>query len=87
MLATYHFSSCINFVFVKFHIVPLFLLFISYLNYQVGAADYIAVARNYHTIFISGVPVMSMRIRDKVLSLYIFFQYLEPIAIYSTISL
>lgn len=31
----------------------------------VGAADYIAIARNYHTIFISGVPVMSMRIRDK----------------------
>ncbi|KAF6151164.1 hypothetical protein GIB67_037372 [Kingdonia uniflora] len=31
----------------------------------VGAADYIAVARNYHTIFISDIPVMSMRIRDK----------------------
>ncbi|KAK6927529.1 ATPase, AFG1-like [Dillenia turbinata] len=31
----------------------------------VGAADYIAVAEKYHTVFISGVPVMSMRIRDK----------------------
>lgn len=31
----------------------------------VGAADYIAIARNYHTIFISDIPVMSMRIRDK----------------------
>ncbi|KAI4337329.1 hypothetical protein L6164_015760 [Bauhinia variegata] len=30
-----------------------------------GAADYIAVAENYHTIFISDIPVMSMRIRDK----------------------
>lgn len=33
---------------------------------QVGAADYIAVAKNYHTVFISDIPVMSMRIRDKV---------------------
>ncbi|KAH0988802.1 hypothetical protein GBA52_000285 [Prunus armeniaca] len=31
----------------------------------VGAADYIAVAENYHTVFISGIPMMSMRIRDK----------------------
>lgn len=31
----------------------------------VGAADYIAVAKNYHTVFISEVPMMSMRIRDK----------------------
>ncbi|KAL5850310.1 hypothetical protein ACOSQ4_008323 [Xanthoceras sorbifolium] len=31
----------------------------------VGAADYIAVAQNYHTVFISNIPVMSMRIRDK----------------------
>lgn len=31
----------------------------------VGAADYIAVARNFHTVFISGIPVMSMRIRNK----------------------
>ncbi|XP_042424153.1 AFG1-like ATPase isoform X2 [Zingiber officinale] len=31
----------------------------------VGAADYIAVARHYHTVFISNIPVMSMRIRDK----------------------
>ncbi|GMN45157.1 hypothetical protein TIFTF001_014348 [Ficus carica] len=31
----------------------------------VGAADYIAVAENYHTVFISDIPVMSMRIRDK----------------------
>ncbi|XP_020576928.1 lactation elevated protein 1-like, partial [Phalaenopsis equestris] len=30
-----------------------------------GAADYIAIARNYHTVFISDIPVMSMRIRDK----------------------
>ena len=36
---------------------------------QVGAADYIAVAENYHTIFISDIPAMSMRIRDKVLLL------------------
>lgn len=32
----------------------------------VGAADYIAVAKNYHTIFISEIPAMSMEIRDKV---------------------
>ncbi|XP_030496814.2 uncharacterized protein LOC115712647 isoform X1 [Cannabis sativa] len=31
----------------------------------VGAADYIAVAENYHTVFISNIPAMSMRIRDK----------------------
>ncbi|MQL94884.1 hypothetical protein Taro_027544, partial [Colocasia esculenta] len=31
----------------------------------VGAADYIAIARQYHTVFISGIPIMSMRIRDK----------------------
>lgn len=31
----------------------------------VGAADYIAIARNYHTIFISDIPAMSMKIRDK----------------------
>lgn len=31
----------------------------------VGAADYIAITKNYHTIFISNIPVMSMRIRDK----------------------
>ncbi|OMO90853.1 ATPase, AFG1-like protein [Corchorus olitorius] len=31
----------------------------------VGAADYIAVAKNYHTVFISDIPAMSMRIRDK----------------------
>ncbi|RLN43154.1 hypothetical protein C2845_PM01G49060 [Panicum miliaceum] len=31
----------------------------------VGAADYIAIARNYHTIFISEIPAMSMKIRDK----------------------
>ncbi|XP_019447543.1 PREDICTED: lactation elevated protein 1 [Lupinus angustifolius] len=30
-----------------------------------GAADYIAVAENYHTVFISDIPMMSMRIRDK----------------------
>lgn len=35
-------------------------------NFQVGAADYISVAKNYHTVFISEVPVMSMKIRDKV---------------------
>ncbi|MFQ6619174.1 hypothetical protein Gotur_000555 [Gossypium turneri] len=31
----------------------------------VGAADYIAVAKGHHTVFISDIPVMSMRIRDK----------------------
>ncbi|KAL5975808.1 hypothetical protein ACLOJK_020136 [Asimina triloba] len=30
-----------------------------------GAADYMAIARNYHTVFISDIPMMSMRIRDK----------------------
>lgn len=30
-----------------------------------GAADYIAVAKNYHTVFVSDIPIMSMRIRDK----------------------
>lgn len=31
----------------------------------VGAADYIAIAKNFHTVFISDIPMMSMRIRDK----------------------
>ncbi|XP_040378579.1 putative ATPase N2B isoform X2 [Oryza brachyantha] len=31
----------------------------------VGAADYIAIARNYHTVFITDIPAMSMKIRDK----------------------
>ncbi|XP_073128674.1 uncharacterized protein [Henckelia pumila] len=31
----------------------------------VGAPDYIAIAKTYHTVFISDIPVMSMRIRDK----------------------
>ncbi|XP_078432357.1 AFG1-like ATPase family protein isoform X2 [Wolffia australiana] len=31
----------------------------------VGAADYIAIAKEYHTVFIVEIPVMSMRIRDK----------------------
>ncbi|PWA35982.1 AFG1-like ATPase family protein [Artemisia annua] len=31
----------------------------------VGAADYIAVAKHYHTVFISDIPMMSMQIRDK----------------------
>lgn len=39
--------------------------------FQVGAADYIAVAENYHTVFISDIPIMSMRIRDKVLFLLV----------------
>ncbi|KAF2287219.1 hypothetical protein GH714_039369 [Hevea brasiliensis] len=30
-----------------------------------GAADYIAVAKSHHTVFISDIPTMSMRIRDK----------------------
>ncbi|XP_050216211.1 uncharacterized protein LOC126667283 [Mercurialis annua] len=30
-----------------------------------GAADYIAVAKNYHTVFISEIPMMNMEIRDK----------------------
>ncbi|KAI8547501.1 hypothetical protein RHMOL_Rhmol07G0200700 [Rhododendron molle] len=40
----------------------------------VGAADYIAIAKNFHTVFISDIPMMSMRIRDKVL---FFFQNWE----------
>lgn len=32
---------------------------------KVGAADYIAIAQNYHTIFIEDIPTMSMRISDK----------------------
>eukprot|EP01018_Ginkgo_biloba_P021069 Gb_14272 [translate_table: standard] len=31
----------------------------------VGAADYIAIAQNYHTVFIADIPTMSMRIGDK----------------------
>ncbi|CAN6456384.1 unnamed protein product [Victoria cruziana] len=31
----------------------------------VGAPDYIAIATNYHTVFVSDIPSMSMRIRDK----------------------
>ncbi|CAM8895315.1 unnamed protein product [Rhodiola kirilowii] len=37
-----------------------------------GAADYIAVANNYHTVFMSDIPVMSMRIRDKARRFIIF---------------
>jgi len=43
----------------------------NYFDFQLGAADYIAVAENFHTVFISDIPVMSMRIRDKVLSVQI----------------
>ncbi|GFQ04919.1 lactation elevated protein 1 [Phtheirospermum japonicum] len=31
----------------------------------IGAADYIAIAKTYHTVFISDIPAMSMSIRDK----------------------
>lgn len=31
----------------------------------IGAADYIAVAKTFHAVFIADIPVMSMRIRDK----------------------
>ncbi|KAK7293789.1 hypothetical protein RJT34_16663 [Clitoria ternatea] len=30
-----------------------------------GAADYIAIAENFHTVFVANIPVMSMRIRDQ----------------------
>lgn len=30
-----------------------------------GAADYIAISKKYHTVFITDIPLMSMRIRDK----------------------
>lgn len=30
-----------------------------------GPADYIALAAAYHTIFIEGVPAMSMQVRDQ----------------------
>lgn len=33
---------------------------------QVGAADYIALAQHYHTVFITDIPIMSMRMIDKV---------------------
>lgn len=33
---------------------------------QVGAADYIALAQHYHTVFITDIPVLSMRTIDKV---------------------
>lgn len=39
--------------------------------FQLGAADYIAVAENYHTVFIYDIPVMSMRIRDKVRLIFV----------------
>lgn len=32
----------------------------------VGAADYIALCQRYHTVVITDVPQMSMRIRDQV---------------------
>ncbi|KAG0609370.1 hypothetical protein M758_8G179400 [Ceratodon purpureus] len=31
----------------------------------VGAADYIALAQHYHTVFITDIPIMSMRMIDK----------------------
>jgi predicted ATPase len=33
----------------------------------VGAADYIALCQRYHTVVITDVPQMSMRIRDQVI--------------------
>eukprot|EP00249_Psilotum_nudum_P016848 c26018_g1_i1 orf=530-2434(-) len=34
-------------------------------DHPVGAADYIALSQSFHTVFITGIPVMSMRNRDK----------------------
>ncbi|EFJ09835.1 hypothetical protein SELMODRAFT_129242, partial [Selaginella moellendorffii] len=34
-------------------------------DYPLGAADYMALAQRYHSVFITGIPVMSMKIRDK----------------------
>jgi cell division protein ZapE len=31
-----------------------------------GAADYLALAANFRTVFLSGVPAMSMQQRDQV---------------------
>lgn len=38
---------------------------------QVGAADYIALAQQYHTVFITDIPIMSMRMIDKVCSSFL----------------
>ncbi|KAL2633029.1 hypothetical protein R1flu_004508 [Riccia fluitans] len=34
-------------------------------NRPLGAADYVSLAQNYHTVFVTNIPVMSMRIRDQ----------------------
>ncbi|KAG6548839.1 hypothetical protein Mapa_009601 [Marchantia paleacea] len=34
-------------------------------NRPLGAADYVSLARSYHTVFVTNIPVMSMRIRDQ----------------------
>ena len=45
---------------------------------QVGAADYIALAQQYHTVFITDIPIMSMRMIDKVCS-FISLKLLDKI--------
>lgn len=68
------------------HIVLLFCG--DYLKFflQVGAADYIAIARNYHTVFISGIPTMSMKIRDKVICYFLDGWVLNNLVPYNLIS-
>ncbi|KAL3694720.1 hypothetical protein R1sor_008371 [Riccia sorocarpa] len=34
-------------------------------NRPLGAADYVSLAQNYHTVFVTNIPVLSMKIRDQ----------------------
>lgn len=56
-------------------LIYLFIIHIYMFSFQLGAADYIAVAENYHTVFISDIPMMSMRIRDKVFFIFLFLSF------------
>lgn len=42
------------------------LLFTMKFVFQLGAADYVSIAQNYHTVFVTDIPVMSMRNSDQV---------------------
>lgn len=59
-LRLYHYKisiqvHCLKRIYIKYQMAT-----------QVGAADYIALAQHYHTVFITDIPIMSMRMIDKV---------------------
>ena len=38
--------------------------FLDICGLPLGAADYMALARRFHTVFITSIPAMSMQVRD-----------------------